>query len=327
MGSMTSKYRQSGKSAYFQLFFSALLVLSTIILVQQVATAQSKQFPRREQLFQNNQDDDMSSSQFHPGKKRRGGNSGPDQQFRRQQNDGDTPVGQWRRNAGGQRFGGGAPGDTDMPGWRMRRRFSNDLQGGAEMPARRWSGGGDPGAENTPGRNLQGFNGEGQNAFGKMPFRQNRNNPGAGFPSAGGKQGFRGGQGQGRGPGQGGVFGNKTLDLTPLALNDEQKSRVKQMRQQTRLKIKDLRASMQEKQLNLRKLMFDPDASEAQIREARSQLHKVQDQMDETNMNDLLSIRAMLTPEQRKRLPDCMPGRRATANGGGNAAAEVPAAK
>jgi Spy/CpxP family protein refolding chaperone len=104
----------------------------------------------------------------------------------------------------------------------------------------------------------------------------------------------------------GGVFG-KTLDLTPLGLNDDQKNRVRQMRVQTRAKIRDLHKSVVQRQKELRQLMFDPDASDDQIRTARSQLRKLQDQVDETNMNDLLAIRGMLTPEQRKRLPECMP--------------------
>ena len=118
------------------------------------------------------------------------------------------------------------------------------------------------------------------------------------------------------GPGQGGAsFNSRQLDLTPLSLSEEQKDRVRQMRQQTRLKVRDLHKEVLQRQSGLRKLIFDPDASEADIRSARSQLRQMQDQVDEANMNDLLAIRALLTAEQRKHLPDCLPSRRATGYG------------
>ena len=87
------------------------------------------------------------------------------------------------------------------------------------------------------------------------------------------------------------------------------------MRQQPRLKVRDLHKEVLQRQSGLRKLIFDPDASEADIRSARSQLRQMQDQVDEANMNDLLAIRALLTAEQRKHLPDCLPSRRATGYG------------
>lgn len=130
--------------------------------------------------------------------------------------------------------------------------------------------------------------------------------PEGGFSGEGGYGGFR----QRRAGMSGGGFGGggKSLDLTPLGLNEGQKSKIQAMRQQTKLKLRDIQKGLKEKQFNMRNLMFSPDASEAQIRTARRELRSLQDQMDETNLNDLLAIRSMLTPEQRKKLPECMPG-------------------
>lgn len=155
--------------------------------------------------------------------------------------------------------------------------------------------------------------------------------------AGGGPEGFRGGPGGGPGAGDGAAemmrrnqgaargqagsgafrrqsgFGQQPLDLTPLELSEEQKEKIKAMREQTKLKVKEMRKSMMQKQGQMRELMFNPEASESQIRTASSELRKMQAQMDETNLNDLLGIRSMLTPEQRKRLPDCMPKRRTRA--------------
>jgi Spy/CpxP family protein refolding chaperone len=203
--------------------------------------------------------------------------------------------------------------EGEAPGWRRRRR----LPAGAEPEAGVAPSGIDP--QSSPPFN------PGQNGLQlRRRFRGGRTagaafegpaGPGFG-PGFGAGQGFRGGRGPaGEGQSRGASLGSKSLDLTPLELTDEQKEKVKQMRQKTRLKVKDLHQSVLERQAELRRLIFDPDVSEAQIRAARNQLRQLQDKLDETNMNDLLAIRAMLSPEQRKRLPDCLPGRRGCAAG------------
>lgn len=201
---------------------------------------------------------------------------------------------------------GGAP-PSDGPPARRQRRFPNgefrgpDGMGQQEgMPGRRFRGGNPddgggfpPGGENgLPG----GFGGRGR---------------GGGFPGGpgqgGGRGGFRGGAG---GPGMpGGMQRRPAIDLTPLNLSEEQKSKIEGMRQQTRTKVKDLRRGMMQKQVQMRNLMFSPDATDAQIRSAREELRAIQNQVDETNLNDLLGIRSLLTAEQKKHLPECTPGR------------------
>ncbi|MBX9689733.1 MAG: Spy/CpxP family protein refolding chaperone [Candidatus Obscuribacterales bacterium] len=230
--------------------------------------------------------------------------------------------------------------DSDMPGMRMRKRIMmmNGSSGGASGSGRQWrppapgfDGGpdfgdgapgsfpGGPPAASPPFGGPGGFNGAA--AQDSMP-----GGPGDSmqFRRARGQRGM-GASFQGRGPadfGQAAGFsaarrhGSHSLDLTPLGLSDEQKDKIKAMREQSRDKIKDLRKNFMERQNEMRSLMFNPEASESQIRAAHLQVRKLQNQMDETNMNDLLAIRSMLSPEQRKRLPDCMPGRGAAgANG------------
>jgi Spy/CpxP family protein refolding chaperone len=74
-------------------------------------------------------------------------------------------------------------------------------------------------------------------------------------------------------------------------------------------------------------MIFSPDATDAQIRATRKEVRKMQDEMEELNLEDLLSIRGVLTAEQRQRLPQIAPGARGprgprTADAGGRANAK-----
>lgn len=218
--------------------------------------------------------------------------------------EGDMPSARMKqryRNAGGQRQGrgfGGPGGDTaDGPG------------GPAGGPGPGGFGGPGAGGPGGPG-------GPGQGRFGGQGGPGGPGGFAGRFGGAGGEQfrkRFREAREHGGG---GGGFGGRQLDLTPLGLNDDQKEKIKAMREQTKLKVKDIRKDLLTKQEEMRKLMFNPDASEAQIRAAASQARKLQGQMDDANMNDLLSIRGMLTPDQKKKLPDCAPGRKNSGAGG-----------
>lgn len=101
---------------------------------------------------------------------------------------------------------------------------------------------------------------------------------------------------------------HRPLDLTPLGLTEEQKTKIQQMREQSKAKMKDLHKTLIAKQVEIRNLIFSPEATDAQIRLARKNLLQTQTQIDDTNINDLLAIRGLLTPEQKKKLPECKPG-------------------
>lgn len=135
------------------------------------------------------------------------------------------------------------------------------------------------------------------------------------------RQRFRQGQGMGMGRGMGmrqgmgqnrfgdrQLFGRRPLDLTPLSLTEDQKEKIKQVRGQTSIKAREIRRVMMAKQGEMRDLMFDPTATDDVIRAKRMELRKLRDQIEEMTINDFLSIRAVLTPEQRKRLPEIKPG-------------------
>lgn len=113
------------------------------------------------------------------------------------------------------------------------------------------------------------------------------------------------------GPMMGGglMGGRKQLDLTPLNLTQEQKQHIRQIRQGIRGQAKEARQELQRRQLALRSLLFSPDASDSEIRQARRALRDAQDRMDDINLNDLLQVRGVLTREQKQKLPQLAPGR------------------
>lgn len=101
--------------------------------------------------------------------------------------------------------------------------------------------------------------------------------------------------------------GKKQLDLTPLNLTEQQKQEIKQLRQASRERAREMKQKVLQRQMALRELIFSADANETQIKAARRQLREAQNQMDEINLDDLLNIRRVLTAEQRQKLPDIAP--------------------
>jgi Spy/CpxP family protein refolding chaperone len=110
----------------------------------------------------------------------------------------------------------------------------------------------------------------------------------------------------------GGLFGSKKpLDFSILQLSDEQKNRIRSIRRQNAAPVKELQKTLRDQRMTMRDLMFDPNASDEQIRSKRKEIRQMQDRMEEAQINDFLSIRHVLSPEQRQRLPDLKPGQEA----------------
>lgn len=147
-------------------------------------------------------------------------------------------------------------------------------------------------------------------------------------PGQGGGPGFAGpgaGPGPGPGPGSGprpddgpggrhhrnmsfGMGGmGKPLDFSQLGLTDDQKAKIKAMRSKTQGKAKDLQQSIRDKRLEMRDLLFDPDATEQQIRAKKNELRQMQDQAETLMIDDFLGIRSVLTAEQKQKLPSIKP--------------------
>jgi len=102
-------------------------------------------------------------------------------------------------------------------------------------------------------------------------------------------------------------FGCAPLDLGPLNLTAEQKQRIQDIRKETRIKTRDVRKALREKRLELRESMFDPEVKEMQLRQKHREVKKLQEQAEEAMFEDFLAIRALLSSEQKKHLPEIKP--------------------
>ncbi len=143
--------------------------------------------------------------------------------------------------------------------------------------------------------------------------------------AGGGRRGFggRGGEFGGRGGFPG---GKRALDLAPLNLTEEQKGKIQQMRSRTSTRARELKSKLLSGGQELRDMMFDPAASDDMIRAKGRELRKLHEQVEDIKLDDFLSIRSVLTAEQRKHLPEVKPGgpRAAMAGARGNSADMPP---
>ena len=144
----------------------------------------------------------------------------------------------------------------------------------------------DPGAGDGPGAGMAR----------KRRFMQD-GQPGAMRPFAG-QFGARGGF----------AGGKRALDLTALNLTEEQKTKIQQMRTRTSTRAKEIRRKLFAGGQELRDMMFDPSATDEMIRAKGRELRKLHDEAEGMKLDDFLSIRGVLTAEQRKHLPDVKPG-------------------
>ncbi len=161
-----------------------------------------------------------------------------------------------------------------------------------------------PGADSSPGFD--------QDRSG-MRRRLRRSFNGAGLPEE--STGMGGGRQFGaamRRPAGAGGFGGRNflggpLNFQKLGLSDEQKNTIRDLRSKNAGKARELRTALRDGRTEMRQLLFSPDATEAQIKAKRRALRQMQDQMEEMQIDDFLSMRSVLTAEQRKRLPEIMP--------------------
>lgn len=185
-----------------------------------------------------------------------------------------------------------------------------------------------------------GFNGAGSTLGGPGAVPNNSgaglNGPGAGF---GANNSFGGGRGANfaarnrfkngfggagaNGGGGGGLFGRKALDLTSLSLSPDQKQRIQEMRSQVAPKTRELRKQLFAKRAELRDMMFEASAGDDQVRAKRKEVRQLQDKIEDLQLNDFLSIRSVLTPDQRLKLTDLKPGNKVAAGGGTQMVAPV----
>lgn len=163
---------------------------------------------------------------------------------------------------------------------------------------------------NANGEPVQAFNRGGNNLGGAM----GRKARGGFMPEGPGGGGGRRGLGRGGFPG-----GKRALDLAPLNLTEEQKGKIQELRSRTSTRARELRRKLISGGQELRDMMFDPAASDDSIRAKGRELRKLHEQVEDIKLDDFLSIRSVLTAEQRKHLPEVKPGgpRAAMAKGAG----------
>jgi Spy/CpxP family protein refolding chaperone len=97
------------------------------------------------------------------------------------------------------------------------------------------------------------------------------------------------------------------IDLKPLNLTPEQRQKIAEMRLATAKKIKEVHAALKAKKDELLNATFDPDISEAAIREKRLAVRALHEQQEDLMFEDLMGVRNLLTSEQKKHLAEIKP--------------------
>jgi Spy/CpxP family protein refolding chaperone len=93
-----------------------------------------------------------------------------------------------------------------------------------------------------------------------------------------------------------------SLNLSQLQLTDDQERKIKDARKFARLKLHELKQAKAEKTAQLKTILFSPAATDVQIRACAEEIRCLQASIDTINLDSLVQLRAILTPEQRSRL-------------------------
>lgn len=189
-----------------------------------------------------------------------------------------------------ERAGAGVPTQEMFQGRRLRRGQFARAQGVDALQ--------DGGIQSQPGENLARFlnkrsdvtGNPAQPADGDRPLRAIGSGGFGGAPKL-----------------SGGLFGKTALDFSPLGLSDEQKQRIQQIRGQNGARARELQKTLKAQRDNMRDMMFEPAANDDAIRQKRKQVRQMQNQLEEIQIGDFLSIRKVLTAEQRQRFADLKP--------------------
>jgi Spy/CpxP family protein refolding chaperone len=116
-----------------------------------------------------------------------------------------------------------------------------------------------------------------------------------------------GGPGRPRGPQiepHGGIFGRKPLDFSALNLTEEQRQRIQQIRTTNGARARELQKTLKDRRNQMRDLLFDPGASDEQVRAKRREVRQLQEKLEDMQIADFLTIRKVLSAEQRQRLSE-----------------------
>jgi Spy/CpxP family protein refolding chaperone len=94
---------------------------------------------------------------------------------------------------------------------------------------------------------------------------------------------------------------HEMMMLQKLNLTPDQKSKMQALRKEKQNQTESLKTEIDAKRDAFHALMKS-DASEAEIRKAHAALQALHQKMADLNFENLLAIRAILTPEQRKEM-------------------------
>jgi len=98
-----------------------------------------------------------------------------------------------------------------------------------------------------------------------------------------------------------------TLDLTPLNLTAEQKQKFQDNRRETLKKMGELHKALKTKRDDLNNALFEPDSTETTLRDKREEVTSLHEQIDDLKFEELITLRSLLTAEQKKHLPEIKP--------------------
>jgi Spy/CpxP family protein refolding chaperone len=97
------------------------------------------------------------------------------------------------------------------------------------------------------------------------------------------------------------------LDLAPLNLSAEQKQKISDLHKDNVKKAREIRKLLKTKKEELATAMFDPDQTEAAIRDKRDAVRQTREQMEDLAFDEILKVRQLLNPEQKKHLAEVKP--------------------
>ena len=97
------------------------------------------------------------------------------------------------------------------------------------------------------------------------------------------------------------------LDLTPLNLSAEQKQKICDLHKDNVKKARDIRKLLKTRKEDLATAMFDPDQTEATIRDKRDAVRQAREQMEDLAFDEILRVRQLLNPDQKKHLAEVKP--------------------
>jgi Spy/CpxP family protein refolding chaperone len=109
------------------------------------------------------------------------------------------------------------------------------------------------------------------------------------------------------------------LDFSLLNLTEEQKTKIKGIRDRNAARAKELHQSLVAKGGEFRDLIFSETATNDQITAKRDEMKPLKDESENLRLSDFLAIRGVLTAEQRKKWAESKPaGRKPSAAGAGD---------